>query len=211
MNGGIATSPKAKEANSRGQVLKFEGASKQSREYHPDGNSQYLRLHLAALTPSDIAPPPMKSAVGFWKDGHPPRDAMPVLLELRRARANPRKPRVEIDFDATTIDGVHVHRILISMQPATKIGAAAVAEPAPAAVVRSHAVGAELKRHALKLTGAGGSPDDATAALLVKMLADAVVSTLNGAQTITLVHAQQRPGAPSFVGPKDKGAITRCR
>ncbi|GAA0724707.1 hypothetical protein [Dokdonella soli] len=208
MKGGISTSPKANEANSRGQVLQFDEATKQKREYHPDGHSQYLRLHLAAQTPSNVAPPKMKLPVGFWKEGKRPRDAMPVLLEVRRTESNLRKPRIEIGYENAIVGGVDVRKIVISMQPATSLAALAVAEPSPEVIVRNHVVGEELTRHALRLSGTSGDPDKIAAILLAALLENQVVSTLNGAQAITLVHAQQRPGAPAFVDPSDPGAIT---
>lgn len=209
IKGEISTSPNAKEANSRGQVLKFNEAVEHGREYHPDGYSQYLRLHLAAQTPSNVILPLMKLPVGFWKEGRRPRDAMPVLLELRGTKSNPKKPRIEIGYQTTTVEGVAISKIVVYMQPSTRITAIAVAEPSPAIIVRNHVVGEELNKHALKLSGASsGNPEETATALLAALLEKQVMSTLNGVQAITLVHAQQRPGAPSFVDPHDRGAVT---
>ena len=208
IEGGILPSAHAKETKSRGQVLKFDEITEQNREYYPDGHSHYLRIHLASQTPSNVTPPIMKLPVGFWKEGERPRDAMPVMLELRQIEVDTKKPRIEIGYGTTSVDDVEVRKIVVSMQPATRLTAMAVAEPEPAMIIRNHVVGDELIKQALRLNGASGRPEEIATAFLATLLENQVVSTLNGVQAITLVHAQQRPGVPAFVNPDDRGAIT---
>ncbi|WP_027923158.1 hypothetical protein [Pseudomonas sp. URMO17WK12:I12] len=206
MGGRIATSPIAKDSNSRGQVLKFITSPKPQREYYPDSNSQFLRLHLATQTPADFVSPTMKLPTPFWTDGKRPRQAMPVLLELRRINADSIKPRVTVNQDSYTYHGVKVRRIVVSIQPATVISAMAVAEPTPAVLLQNHLIGEVLLEHTRGLTPASQPPEKMAEILLAVMLQQQVISSLNGLQAIRLVHAQQRPEAPAFI--VDQGAIT---
>jgi hypothetical protein len=206
IGGDIATSPKVDLGNSRGQVLKFEDPQEQKKEYYPDGNSQFLRLHLAAQVPSDLTPPTMNTPAAFWADGQRPREAMPILLEVQRVKANPDKPRVAIESNMEFVDDVEVQRIVIALQPATTIVAALVAEPSPTTAIRQHQLGEILLSHVRSSKVDGGSAEDVAVEMLAALLARQVVSSLNGVQTIKFVHAQQRPDPPTFV--VDESALT---
>jgi hypothetical protein len=207
VDGDIVTDSDTKDPG-RGLVLEFRGqANHPARPYYPDGNSQAVRTYFRPVVPSNARMPAMRPPTPFWEDGQPPRQAMPVMLEIVRAPADPAADRITRRDDGWTwveTDGapVRVRRISIALQPATEVSLLTVCETDHTKLVKRHLIGEALIEHVR-----GGKPglakaDDAAtaAALLEALLANDFLPLLNGHAPLRLVHAQQRPDPPKLVG-----------
>lgn len=219
VGGDIVTANTVDKSESRGSVLCFAAPDSTGQQYYPDANSQFLKMQLATQTPQDVTAPSLAAPVPFWTDGQAPKDAMPILLELRAVRRDAAKPRIVVASDKiVNVSGgegpVRVRRVRVSMQPATQITALNAAHPSSTAIVRRHLLGDVLIKsiRTAKAGGrafAAGKTDEELAIELVEtMLRDAIARALTGVEELTLIHAQDRPDPPRFAASDPHRGLT---